>query len=147
MKRWLIPALTLLLTACPYDDQLKQLNDSLKQTEKDLNQQISETRKTFAEVSQGAIKAVPGERYLEIIDDLNGPDAEKKKRAQDFLKSLAHVDLSVEYEATIWFQNIPPNERLEVWIFRAQTPDFGEIQVRLNSKNYNLVTVNGPRNG
>jgi hypothetical protein len=42
--------------------------------------------------AQGAIRAIPGERYLQIIDDLNGPDPVKRKEAQDFLLRLGHLD-------------------------------------------------------
>lgn len=137
-----------LLTSCPYDDQLNKLNDTLTQTEKDLNAKIDDTRKTLADVSQQAIRAVPGERYLELIDDLFSGDPAKKQKAQDFLRNLGGIDVSVQYEATVWFDNLGANDQVEAAIFRAATPTFDEISVRLSSgSNINRYTVRGSATG
>jgi len=122
----LLSALT--LGGCDVQQMVKE---EIDKTRDELTKQIAETRKTFAQVSQDAIKAVPGERYLQLIDDLNSSDPAKKKEAQRFLLSLAHVDLSVPYRATVWFDHIPANEHVTVAVFRAMTPDFAEIQARL----------------
>jgi hypothetical protein len=42
--------------------------------------------------AQGAIRAIPGERYLQIIDDLNGTDEKKRTEAQQFLTRLGNLD-------------------------------------------------------
>src|SRR5260221_9923790 len=47
--------------------------------------------------TQVLVRAVPGERYLQLIDDLNSGDSNKEKRAQAFLKQLGHFDPSVNW--------------------------------------------------
>jgi hypothetical protein len=53
--------------------------------------------------TQVLVRAVPGERYLQLIDDLNSGDPAKVTRAQAFLKQLGHFDPAVNWEATIAF--------------------------------------------
>jgi hypothetical protein len=53
--------------------------------------------------TQVLVRAVPGERYLQLIDDLNSGDPKKVTRAQTFMKQLGHFDPSVNWEATIMF--------------------------------------------
>jgi len=53
----------------------------------------SEKWRELAQVqAQGAIRAVPGERYLQIIDDLYGNDDDKRTKAQQFLTRLGNLD-------------------------------------------------------
>jgi hypothetical protein len=55
--------------------------------------------------AQGAIRAIPGERYLQIIDEVNGTDEVKKKEAQEFLLRLGHMDRdpNTNWNATVTF--------------------------------------------
>jgi hypothetical protein len=54
--------------------------------------------------AQAAIRAVPGERYLQLIDDLNSGDPARVGKAQQFLSQLGHFDpTKVNWEATVSF--------------------------------------------
>lgn len=50
-----------------------------------------------------AIRAVPGERYLRLIDDLHGENKDAREKAQRFLSSLAGIKLDADYEASMQF--------------------------------------------
>ena len=102
--------------------------------------------------AQGAIRAVPGERYLEIIDAVNGTDEVKKKEAQEFLLRLGHLDRdpNTDWNATVTFDF---NEKVKLhadgfWAFsdsRAQVEYF--VQNAFNppdivSTGYRMQTMN-----
>jgi hypothetical protein len=53
--------------------------------------------------SQAAIRAVPGERYLQLIDDLNSGDPQRVTKAQSFLTQLGHFDPRIDWNATVSF--------------------------------------------
>jgi hypothetical protein len=56
-----------------------------------LDKRMEETAKLAEKTAQAAIAAVPGERWLRLIDDLNSGDQDKKSKAQKFLMSVAGV--------------------------------------------------------
>jgi hypothetical protein len=60
----------------------------------------SEKWRELAQVqAQGAIRAIPGERYLQLIDAVNGNDPVKKEEAKEFLRRLGNLDNNA---ATAW---------------------------------------------
>lgn len=65
------------------------------------NLRIAELQKALVETADKAIRAVPGERYLQLIDDLNGTDAEKREKAKAFLENLAGVKPGVTYQMVV----------------------------------------------
>jgi hypothetical protein len=152
---FLIIPISLLLTSCPYGEKLDKFNSSLDKAvsdlgkaETDLNARIDDTQKTIANIGQGAVRAVPGERYLQLIDDLFSGDDAKKKKAQDLLRNLAGIDASMPLAATVYFDNLAPGDQLEAACFRASTPTFEEISVRLASgNNIDRQTLNGSATG
>lgn len=68
-----------------------------------LIQEIEELRKSALQAVNTVTLAVPGERYLRIIDDLNGADETKREAAKAFLKNLAHIDVDTAYELGVAF--------------------------------------------
>lgn len=85
----------IILTACPTDD----LNARLKA----LEDESAKWRGIAQVTAESAIRAVPGERYMRLIDDLNGDDVDKRQKAQNFLKRLGVSDPTIEWEATVYF--------------------------------------------
>ena len=59
----------------------------------DLDQRLADVTKTVHQLGEDAIKAVPGERWLQIIDDLNSGDQQKRAKAQAYLSSVAGVKI------------------------------------------------------
>jgi hypothetical protein len=62
--------------------------------------------------AQGAIRAIPGERYLQIIDAVNGPDGPKKDEAKEFLRRLGNLDnnAAIRWVGTATFSFDPAKE-------------------------------------
>ena len=89
-----LPLAAIFLTGCFTDD----LNERLKALEK----QSDQWRQLAKTTSEMAIRAVPGERYLQLIDDLNNTkNPEKRQAAQEFLKSLGHFDPAASYVVSV----------------------------------------------
>lgn len=74
------------------------------------------------------IRAVPGERWLQLVDDLNGPDEKKREAAQDYLKNVANIDPGSSYEMSVafGFSNGTP---LNGQIFAAGTSSPDEVRM------------------
>ena len=64
----------LFLNSCGYKEESEEWRKELKNTRNELSKQIEETRKATEKIGESAIKAVPGERWLQILDALAGPD-------------------------------------------------------------------------
>jgi hypothetical protein len=62
--------------------------------------------------AQGAVRAIPGERYLQIIDAVNGTNDVKKKEAQEFLRRLGNLDnnATIRWVGTATFSFDPAKE-------------------------------------
>jgi hypothetical protein len=126
----LVIAIPLMLTSCPYDDQLKTFNDTLKTTEEDLNKRIDETRKTFATAMQNAVLAIPGAEWGQLIRDANGDNPQKRDDALKYIKNVMHIDLDSSYVATVWFDNFPQDVPLELFLVRTETPTINDITLQ-----------------
>ncbi|RWE84207.1 MAG: hypothetical protein EOS63_03545 [Mesorhizobium sp.] len=62
--------------------------------------QLRELREALEKTANAAIRAIPGERYLQLVDDLNGPDSAKATAARAFLAKLAGAKEGATYQAT-----------------------------------------------
>jgi hypothetical protein len=84
-----------MLSGCDALDALKDL----------LTNESGKWRELAQVQAQGAIRAVPGERYLELIDAVHGTDEKKKTEAQQFLLRLSQLDRdpNTVWEATVTF--------------------------------------------
>jgi hypothetical protein len=59
----------------------------------DLDKRLEDITKTVAKLGDDTLKAIPGERWLRIIDDLNSGDAVARGKAQAYLSSVAGVKI------------------------------------------------------
>jgi hypothetical protein len=78
--------------------------------------------------------SIPGGRYTRLIEDINGPDADKKKAAQEFLKNLGGLDSEVQYDASVWFK-FDTAKPLHALTFRGAVPSEDEIITRYKQAN------------
>jgi len=132
------------LSGCGFQDELDK-------TRAEFAKQMAETRQTVMKMSTDFTTALPGGQYNLLIRDLNGDDKEAKIRAQNFLRSLGHLeDLDRNLEASVWFgfdtSNVScttPGKAscLKVDAFRAPTPSIAEVQQRYTFKAGNLRPV------
>ncbi|MCP1852836.1 MULTISPECIES: hypothetical protein [unclassified Bradyrhizobium] len=76
---------------------------------KRLQDELDKTRADVKYIAEKAIRAVPGERYLQLIDDLHSGDPAKAEAARNFLRSLANIDPQTTYKASVWF-SFDPNK-------------------------------------
>jgi uncharacterized iron-regulated protein len=83
-------ACCLFLCGCGLDDLVR---DESKAWRDEMAKQIQETRDMAKGAADTAVRAVPGERWLQIIDDLNGKDEAKVTAAREYLKKVAKIDL------------------------------------------------------
>lgn len=123
------------LSAC-YEDEIAKVREEFAT-------QMKETRDVVTAVSKDVTTALPGGQYNLLIRDLNGPDKDAKTRAQDFLKSLGHLeDLDTKIEASIWFGFEPAESKsIKVDAFRAPTLSRAEVVRRYTFKAGNLQQV------
>jgi hypothetical protein len=127
----------LLLSGCGKITDL--LRDESKAWRDDMNRQLEETRKMAKSAADTAIRAVPGERWLQIIDDLNGADEGRRAAAQSFLKDVARIDVGAKYEVSVWFEFDDKKSPMRADLFRAgsQSPD--EVATYLQTGSDNLT--------
>lgn len=122
----------------------KKWRTELSETREQLQKQINETREVAKTVAEAAIKSVPGERYLQIIDALHGQDENKKREAQRFLKSIANIDVESPLEVSVWF-TFPDGEQLKADIFRAPSPHRIHVKEHIDNQRLNLTQVSSIR--
>jgi len=112
--------------------------------------EIEALRKTLAESLLTLADAIPGARYTRLIEDLNGPDAQKRLAAQTFLRNLAGLDPQIEYYASVWFE-FDPSKPLHALLRRAVLPNPDEIVNRYkvgnitNASEVASTPLTGPR--
>ncbi len=80
-----------------------------------------------SQMDQMAI-AVPGERWLRLVDAVGGDDELKREEARRYIKRLFSVDLEEEYEISITFSYKPADTPIEVDVFFDLVP--GEAAVK-----------------
>src|ERR1700683_2641253 len=121
---FLVLALSIYLCGC-YEEEIDK-------TREEFARQMVETRKTVMQATQDFTTALPGGEYNLLIRDLNGDDPAAKVRAQNFLKSLGHMeDLDTKIEASVWFGFDPANAaKIKVDAFKAPTMSYSEVQER-----------------
>lgn len=85
------------------------------------------------------VRAIPGERYNQLIDDLYGDDEDKKARAQAFLTRLAGLDFNSTFQvsAGFAFDETPP---LRAQLFPSTSSSADAVALYLNDQE-NLVPV------
>jgi hypothetical protein len=111
-------ALIALLTGC---------ND-IKEVRKDLDQALKEIQRLntiLDENWKATIRAVPGERYLQLIDSLHGPDGPEKDAARAFLKSLGNLnenDLASQWSLSVYASWEGDVDSIEMDIWQAPSP-------------------------
>jgi hypothetical protein len=108
MKRVCLVAMTLLLvclltslTACDFGKESRAWRERVEALER----QVELMRRMVDENWKATIKAVPGERYLQLIDALHGPDGPEKEAAKRFLVSLGNLrqeDLASPWAVSVW---------------------------------------------
>ena len=140
-----------------------------------LDKRLEATANLAAKTAQAAITAVPGERWLRLIDDLNSGDPDKKDKAQKFLASVAGIQkedinafefsIGYDYDEKQHFKtdvarvNVPEKTALEAYLqFDSQFDP--PTQTRLSPLNQDEVrqrlmqvadtvisAITGPANG
>jgi hypothetical protein len=128
MGRCLMLGLCLILTSCdPFGiDKLKE--ESAKWRE-------------LAQIqAQAAIRAVPGERYLQLIDDLNSGDTTRVRKAQDFLQRLGHFDPTIDWVDTINF-GFNESTPLHADAFFAFSPSRAQVDYFVKNNAFNAGQV------
>lgn len=121
-------------------DKVDEFNKQIEETRNELKTQIEETRGMVKQVSDNAIRAVPGERWLQLIDDLNSEDDATRTRAQDFLRRVGKIDIDNNYEASIWFGK-PANMELDVSVLRASDRGLAVVESAALNGPLNFVNV------
>jgi hypothetical protein len=103
---------------------VNDINAKVDQVQIALQKELDETRKALADSVNVMSRTMPGERYLRLIDDLNSGDEKKVAAAQAFLKSLAHIDASLQYEMVVNY-DFDTNRyfKTDFERFRAPSPD------------------------
>jgi hypothetical protein len=112
--------------------------------------ELAALRKTLADSLLTLADAIPGGRYVRLVEDLNGPDPQKRIAAQIFLKNLAGLDPQIEYYASVWFE-FDPTTPLHAIVRRARFPNQSEIVSRYirgeitNASDVGSTPFGGPR--
>lgn len=99
--------------------EVQEFNRQIEETREALQKEIAETRKVAKATADAAIRAVPGERWLQLIDDLHSQNAEKVEAAQELVKRLARVDLDEAYAVSVWFGFEGPDTEIRADVFLA----------------------------
>ncbi|MGO7605167.1 hypothetical protein ACC718_17975 [Rhizobium ruizarguesonis] len=79
----------------------KAANQSTEKAVEGLKKEMEDTRKAALLAVDTAVRSVPGERYLRLIDDLNSGDPARAAAARAFLKSLANIEPDADYQLTV----------------------------------------------
>lgn len=96
--------LSLSISSCKIDKKIDKIVDrEVNKAMAALKEESQAWRKTTVEAAEAFVRAVPGERWLQIIDDLHGADEAKKKEAHAFLKSLMNIDPTLKWTASVHF--------------------------------------------
>ncbi|WP_054031212.1 hypothetical protein [Desulfatitalea tepidiphila] len=133
---FMLPCLLMVLIGC------NKIEKELKDTRAEFARQMEETRTAVKEISYAAIKSVPGERYLQLIDDLNSRDETKRTAAQQFLKSLAGIDPKIDYKVSVWFvYDTTTTGPMRADFFLGHTPYQSNVEWYIKQKKMNLSDV------
>ncbi len=85
------------------------------------------------------VRAIPGERYNQLIDDLYGEDQGKKERAQAFLTRLAGLKLDANYQVSAAF-GFDEKPAVRAQLFPSASASMEAVELYF-SGNENLVPV------
>lgn len=96
------------------------------------DRELQEMRKMLDATARAAIQAVPGERYLQIIDDLNSGDKDRVDRARAFLTRLMHVNPAITYQATVRF-SFDETKDFRYDVFQESSPSIDIVAQRASN--------------
>ncbi|MCI5043273.1 MAG: hypothetical protein MRY72_01125 [Aquisalinus sp.] len=112
--------------------------EKIRRESQEWREQVELEMEELRKVANAAIRAVPGERYLQIIDALHGPDPEKAEEARNFLRSLGNLDPETTYVASVWF-GLESELEIRADIFRASSPSRIHVEQKIASRGLNLT--------
>lgn len=121
-------------------------DDRIGQALEILQKEIQDTREVAERAANAALRAIPGERYLQLIDDLNGPNLEQREAARSFLRNLANVEPGQAFEGTLSFDG-PKDFSFKYDVFRAIAPHpyyvevFAKNSMSLQSTNASVLPI------
>lgn len=100
----------------------------VKKVREDLDKALEEIQRLntiLDENWKATIRAVPGERYLQLIDTLHGPDGPEKEAARAFLKSLGNLnenDLASQWSLSVFASWEGDVDSIEMDVWQAPSP-------------------------
>lgn len=95
----------------------------------ELSEQLLQSAKEVNEAIDTAAEAIPGERYLRMIDAINDPTTppEEKKRYQQLATNIFAISPDTQYEMNIAF-GLPDGKNIEASFFYAPSGDKSAIE-------------------
>lgn len=107
------------------------LGYAINRVSKKADEHLNAMRVMLDNRSRDLIRAVPGERYLQLIDDLYGENKDARERAQTFLTKLAGINpqSSLEASARFGFNEQPP---LHAQLFGASVASVEVVKLALD---------------
>lgn len=109
-------------------------------------EEIKQLRGQVKETADAAIRAVPGERYLQIIDKLYSADLKQVEEARALLLRMANVEKDATYQAIINVEYSEPETPFSYDVFRGKLPSRATVQA-LSDQNSIALTKAASRSG
>jgi hypothetical protein len=107
----------------------------------DANDRLDSMTKVVDANAKAAIRAVPGERYNQLIDDRNSGDKEKVAQARAFLTRLAHLDPEAQYQVSLRF-SFDTKKPFNYDVFAEAEPSLDIVKSRAATRGINLLPAN-----
>lgn len=104
--------------ACGWGGELLGVCDAVDVADEN----IRKLTEVVKQIGEATIRAVPGERYMQLIDDLNSGDKDKAAAARAFLSRLANVKEDTEFQAVVNIEFDTSKGDFEYEIYRQEIP-------------------------
>lgn len=105
--------------------------------------QIQATTTSFQQSLDRAALAIPGERYVRLLEGLRSPDPAERKRWEDFVATFMPAKM-VPYTLSLWMSYdeklLPAGRVMEIHLDRAQSHTAADVRAVLETQSYHPTT-------
>lgn len=101
-------------------------------------EQVEASTKAMQVAVDTASKAIPGERYLRLLDAVHSGDPKQAAEAKRFIQSAFQMNLDQPYEVTVWF-GVDDSEPFTAYAFVGPAPSREVVQEELRRGRLNLT--------